>query len=326
MIVVERILVTGITGFIGTHLAQRLVNEGYDVYGITKPSVTKDMSKFNEFLKDVTVLSCDVSDYYSLYNELKGADADVIVHLAALSPVRDSFEKPFSYLRNNMDGTVDIAHAILNLPDFKRRRLIYASTAEVYGVQTSKLVKEDAPLNPTSPYAVTKAATDMYLRMMAKVYGMNTTVMRCTNSYGRKLDPSFFVEYLIVNMLKGNKVYIGAPDSMRDYMYIDDHVDAYVKAIQVEHASGEAFNFGAGAGLTNKVVAFKIADMLGYDRKNIILGKYPPGYPLRPIESDQPSINLDASKAKKVLGWSPKTDLDDGLKKTAEYWRKKLKL
>jgi nucleoside-diphosphate-sugar epimerase len=321
----ERILVTGITGFIGTHLAQRLVKEGYEVYGITKPSVTKDMSKFREFLEGVIVLSCDVSDYYSVYNELKGVDADTVVHLAALSPVRDSFEKPFSYERNNIEGTMDVVHAVLNLPDFKRRKLIYASTAEVYGEQESKLVKESEPLNPTSPYAVTKAATDMYLRMMSRVYGLNTTVMRCTNSYGRKLDTSFFVEYVVVNMLKGNKVYIGAPNSIRDYMYIDDHVDAYVKAIQIDHASGEAFNFGAGAGLVNKDVAFKIADMIGYDKKSIVLGKYPPGYPLRPIESDQPSINLDSAKAKKVFGWYPKTSLEDGLKKTIAYWKGKLK-
>lgn len=318
----KKILITGITGFIGTHLALKLKQEGYIVYGITKPSVTKNLAQFKEFLRDITVINCDVSDYYSTYNIISKINPDVVVHLAALSPVRDSFEKPFSYISTNIVGTTNIVQSLLKLQNTEEKKLIYASTAEVYGEQKSKFIKEDVALNPTSPYAITKAATDMYVRMASNIYGLNTTVMRCTNSYGRKFDISFFVEYLITTMLKKEKVYIGAPDSIRDYMYVDDHVNAYVQAIRLDHKSGEAFNFASQNEMTNKEVAFKIADGLNFDTRNIILGKYPPNYPLRPLESDQTFISLDITKAKRILKWKPQVSFKDGLNETIKYWKK----
>lgn len=321
----EKILITGITGFIGTHLARKLVDIGYEVYGITKPSVTRDIETFKDFLSNTDVKNCDIADYYSTNNVIKSINPDVIVHLAALSPVRDSFEKPFSYINTNIVGTTNIVQSILGLPDYKDKKLIYASTAEVYGEQRTKHTAEDVALTPTSPYAITKAATDMYVRMVSRVYGMDTTVMRSTNSYGRKFDKSFFVEYLITNMLSGKKVYIGAPDSIRDYMYVDDHVDAYVKAIQIKHESGEAFNFSAGIEMTNKETAFRIADLIGFNKNDIVLGKYPPGYPSRPLLSDQTFISLDSSKAKKVFGWESKIGFPEGIGKTIRYWTERTK-
>ena len=303
----KKVLITGITGFIGTHLALKLKQENYFVYGITKPSVTKNLAYFKEFLRDVKVINCDISDYYSINNVIKKVDPDIIIHLAALSPVRDSFEKPFSYISTNIVGTTNIVESMLKLEKHKEKKLIYASTAEVYGEQKVKPTQEEVQLNPTSPYAITKAATDMYVRMASNIYGLNTTVMRCTNSYGRKFDTSFFVEYLITTMLKKEKVYIGAPNSIRDYMYVDDHVNAYMQAIHIDHKSGEAFNFASQNEMTNKEVAFKIADELNFDTHNIILGKYPPNYPLRPLESDQTFISLDATKSKRILKWKPHT-------------------
>jgi len=122
-------------------------------------------------------------------------------------------------------------------------------------------------------------------------------------------------------MLKNQKVYVGAPNSIRDYMYVDDHVNAYLQAIHVNHKSGEAFNFATGNEMTNKEVALKIADTLNYDKRNIILGKYPPNYPLRPLESDQTFISLDTTKAKKILKWKPQVSFKEGLGKTVNYWK-----
>jgi nucleoside-diphosphate-sugar epimerase len=319
----KKVLITGVSGFIGSHLAQALSEKGYEVYGVLKFSTSRDKKSLDSFLKDTITLTCDIVDYQSVSNTLKTVDPDVVVHLAALSPVRDSFEKPLSYVRNNVEGTLNIAHSMLGLPDFKMRKLIYASTAEVYGIQKASPIKEDAPLNPTSPYSVTKAMTDQYLRMMTNVYGLNTTVMRCTNTYGRKLDSSFYIEYLVTTMLKGEKVYIGAPTSLRDYMYVTDHVNAYISAIEHFDIKGEAFNASLIEEISNKEVAYKIADMIGYDKKKIVLGKYPPNYPLRPLISDQPFILLDNKKIKEKFGWKPTVPLDKGLKMAIDYWKKK---
>ncbi|MDE1870215.1 MAG: GDP-mannose 4,6-dehydratase [Candidatus Micrarchaeota archaeon] len=321
----ERILVTGVTGFIGSHLVQELVKKKHEVYGILKPATNRNPILSKEFLNGAQLLTCDIGDYQSISNTLKMVEPDIVVHLAALSPVRESFEKPFTYVHNNIVGTMNIAYSMLELPDFKQRKLIYASTAEVYGMQKTSPIKEDAVLNPSSPYANTKAMTDVQLRMMSYVNGLNTTVMRCTNSYGRKIDTSFYVEYLVTTMLKDEKVYIGAPDSLRDYMYVSDHVNAYLKAIEHKEIKGEAFNAATRHIISNKDAAFQIADMIGFDKKKIALGTYPPNYPFRPIESDQPFIDLDTAKIAKHLGWKPEVKLEVGLKKTIEYWKGMLK-
>ena len=219
-------------GFIGSHLAQKLVNEKIEVYGVVRRVASRNMDVISNLLPDITLISGDVSDYVSIRNAVKTANPDVIFHLAALSPVRDSFERPFEYQQSNYIGTMNIAHSLLELQDPRTRKLIAASTAEVYGIQPNAPLKETLPLHPSSPYAVSKAAGDLYLQMMFNSFNLNGTIFRPTNSYGRKFDTSFMVEYLVTQMMKGQKVYIGSPDSVRDYMYVDDHVNGYVSSMK----------------------------------------------------------------------------------------------
>jgi dTDP-glucose 4,6-dehydratase len=319
----SKILITGVTGFIGSHLAFEL-GKTNEVYGAVRPCVSRDLKSLQPFLAGTTLVRCDITDAQSVTNCLQKVDPDVVIHLAALSPVRDSFETPMSYVRTNVDGTLHVAHGMLGLRNFKKKRLLYASTAEVYGIQKERQVSEESALNPSSPYANTKSMTDTYLRMMTSVYGLNTTVMRCINSYGRKFDPGFYVEYVITTMLRGEKVYVGAPDSTRAYMYVTDHVGAYMAALKHPEIRGEAFNATPGGEIMNKDLAFKIAAMIGFSEKKILVGKYPPNYPLRPLASDQPHIDLDATKIRAVLGWKPSVTLDEGLTRTIHYWRKRL--
>ncbi|MBI3987666.1 MAG: GDP-mannose 4,6-dehydratase [Lentisphaerae bacterium] len=319
----KTILITGVTGFIGSHLAAELGGQ-HRVVGLVRRCAHRPLEQLQPFLGKISLVEGDITDYPSTLALLRRVNPDIVVHLAALSPVRDSFDKPFAYVRTNVHGTLNIAHGLLELPGFRNKRLLYASTAEVYGIQKRQPIPEEAALLPSSPYAVTKSMTDEYLRMMTTVYGLNTTVMRCVNSYGRKLDPSFYVEYLIVSMLKGETLYIGAPDSLRDYMYVSDHTAAYRAAIAHPGVRGEAFNVALGEVLSNRELALRLADRLGYSRKKIKFGKYPPGYPRRPIQSDQPFIDLDARKIRKVLGWKPRVRLEDGLTRVLEYWEQRI--
>ena len=318
-----KVLVTGLLGFIGSHLAERLVDDGNEVYGLVRRVANRNFESVGRIARDITLISGDITDYSSTRNAIRTAKPDVVVHLAALSPVRDSFERPFEYQQANLVGTMNVAHAMLELPDPQTRKLVAASTAEVYGLQKEKPLKETLPLRPSSPYAVSKAAGDMYLQMMFHTFDLHGSVMRPANSYGRKFDNSFLIEYLVTQMLKGEEVYIGAPDSVRDYMYVDDHVNAYMLAIKKPKADGMVFNAGTGVGVTNKSLTELIADRLGYDRKKIRLGSYPPGYPFRPIISDQPYIVLDASKIKNTLGWSPTLVLSEGIDRVISYHRRK---
>ena len=317
-----KVLVTGILGFIGSNLAERLVDEGYEAYGVVRRVANRSFEVIKRILKDVTLVTGDIIDYVSIRNALKTVNPDVIVHLAALTPVRDSFERPFEYQQANFVGTMNVAYAILELPDPQTRRLIAASTAEVYGLQGKEPLKESLALKPTSPYAVSKAAADLYLQMMFHTYNLNCIIMRPANSYGRKFDNSFMIEYLVTQMLRGEKIYVGAPNSVRDYMYVDDHVNAYFLAMKSTKAKGQVYNIGTGVGTSNKELVEMIAEKIGYDRKRIVFGLYPPGYPYRPPISDQPYIVLDSNKIKKELDWAPTVSLSEGLDKVISYFKK----
>jgi dTDP-glucose 4,6-dehydratase len=269
-------------------------------------------------------VTCDLTNYASVSSAVKSLDPQLVFHLAALSPVRYSFEHPFQYQETNLIGTINIAHSILEMPDPKSRRLIAASTAEVYGIQEKKPFKETLPLNPTSPYAVSKAAMDMYLRMASSAYSLNCTIMRPTNSYGRKFETGFIVEYLITTMLKGARAYVGAPDSVRDYLHVNDHVNAYMLVAEKETSPGEVYNVGSGSGISNRDLTLLIAKIIGHDEEKITFGSYPRGYPMRPRPGEQPYIVLDSSKITNELGWRAAIDLASGIKDTIEYWKTRL--
>lgn len=316
-----KVLTTGILGFIGSHLAEKLVDEGCEVYGVVRRVANRSLEVIKKILKDITLITGDITDYMSIRNALKTANPDIIVHLAALTPVRDSFERPFEYQQANLLGTMNVAHAMLELPDLQTRKLVAASTAEVYGLQEREPLKEALTLRPTSPYAVSKAAADLYLQMMFHTYSLNGTVLRPANTYGRKFDTSFIIEYLVTEMLKGEKVYIGAPNSVRDYMYVDDHVNAYLLAIKNAKPKCQVYNGGTGVCTSNKELAEMIAEKIGYDKKRIVFGSYPPGYLYRPPISDQPFIVLESSKIKKELNWAPKVPLSEGIAKVISYFK-----
>jgi len=319
----QKVLITGVTGFIGGELAHRLINK-CEVHGAVKQCRSRNMSSLKDIKEKIILHYIDITDYMSVENLIRQIKPDKILHLAALSPVRNSFEHPLDYCRVNAIGTVNIAHSILTLSDFKKRRLVIASTAEVYGLQPqTKPFSEDLPLHPTSPYACAKAYADMYIRMMNNVYDFNGVILRCANTYGRKYDKSFLIEYLIDKMLNSEDIYLGAPNSVRDYMYMDDHVNAYILAMEKPQAKGKVFNAGTGVGIKNADLALKLAGIIGYDKGKIHLGEYPPGYSNRPLASDQPYLVLNASKIKKMLGWPEPIPLEDGLRKAVDYWASK---
>lgn len=315
---------TGILGFIGSHLAEKLVSEGYEVYGMVRRVASRNMAVIGNIIKDITLISGDINDYVSVRNGMKTANPDIVFHLAALSPVRDSFERPFEYQQTNLTGTMNVAHSLLELPDPKNRKILAASTAEVYGIQKNVSLREALQLHPSSPYAVSKAAADLYLQMMFNSYDLHGTVFRPTNSYGRKFDTSFIIEYLVTQMLKNETVYVGAPESIRDYMYVHDHINAYIMAMQNVKADRQVFNAGTGVGVTNRGLTELIAEKIGYDIRRVKFGAYPPGYPYRPTISDQPYLVLDAANIKMALNWAPKFTLDRGLDKVISYYREKL--
>jgi len=313
------ILITGVTGFIGSNLAIKLIEEGYNVYGLVRHTAVREMESLKPVLDKIRFIEGDLITYHSASAAVKATQPQFVLHLGALTPVRLSFENPFPYLSTNLEGTVNVVHAILEKAP--KARLIYASTAEVYGWQeTQEPIKESAPLNPASPYAVSKEAADQYVRMAMKVYNLKVTILRPINTYGRRGEKGFMVEYLISSMLRSKTCYIGTPSSVRDYMFIDDHVNAYMLAMESKEAIGEVFNVSPGNPITNRDLAVIIAEITGFEGK-IIYESYPPGYSQRPAMLDPDYLVLDNTKIRSVLGWKPSVTLKEGLMRTVKMWK-----
>lgn len=312
------VLITGITGFIGSNLAIKLIEESYNVYGLIRHASKRELESLEPVLDKIRLIEGDLTAYHSVSTATEAAQPQFVLHIGALTPVRSSFENPFPYISTNFEGTVNVVHAVLEKAP--KTRLIYASTAEVYGWQEKREpIKETAPLNPASPYAVSKEAADQYVRMAIKVYGLRATILRPINTYGRRVS-GFLVEYLINSMLKGENCYVGAPNSIRDYMFISDHINAYRLAMESEKALGEVFNVSPGNPVTNKELAEIVKEITGF-KGNIVYGSYPPGYPQRPVRWDPQYLVLDNTKIQNVLGWKPTVTLREGLKKTVEMWK-----
>jgi nucleoside-diphosphate-sugar epimerase len=314
------VLVTGCTGFIGSNLTQRLVDEGHNVYGLVRHASRRDLKPLDPVLDRMHLIEGDLTQYHSVGSAISTAKPQFIFHLGALTPVRLSFEYPFTYLSTNVNGTVNLVHAISeNCP---KARLIFASTAEVYGWQKRrKPFREDSPLNPASPYAVSKEAADSYIKMAMKVYGLRATILRPNNTYGRKGERNFFTEYLVSTMLSGKTCHVGAPDSVRDYMFVDDHVNAYILSMKSDRAIGKVFNVSPGNPITNRELTETVSGLLGFTGE-IVYESYPPGYPQRPAIWDPDYLVLDSSKIRKILDWHPSVSLKEGLARTIDTWRK----
>jgi len=297
-----RYLITGITGFIGQELKKKI--DG-DIYGLVRWTHKKEKHE------GYVPLYANLRDYGDVVKIVKNVQPDIVVNLAAITPVSLSFEKPFEYQETNYIGGI-------NLVEANRRHnhnlslFVQASTPEVYGIQNEFPIKETAKMNPNSPYAVSKAALDLYLMMLYRAYDFPVVFSRHANTYGRKDQTHFVIESIVTQMIKGNEIYLGDKEPVRDFLYVDDTVDFYLHLIK-NGMPGEIYNAGWGEGYSIKEVvdlAKKLFDWNGKVYWNTI--------PHRAGEI--PKLVLDASKAENQLGWKPKIALDEGLRKVYNYW------
>lgn len=169
---------------------------------------------------------------------------------------------------------------------------------------------------PNSPYAIAKVAGDLYLRYMHMAYNFPYTTLRPFNTYSRRDNSHFFMERTITQMLSGGKVLLGDPTTIRDWLYVEDHVDGYLKALGSKKAIRQEIQLCTGKGYTTKETAEVIARLVGY-KGEITWNSTPP----RPL--DARILIGDYSKAKKLLGWEPHYSLEQGLRKTIDYWKKR---
>ena len=309
-----RILVTGATGFVGSRLLERLAEMGgHDLYSMQRYVTGRYVLGADQGVK---VVFCDLRDQFAVRGAIREVQPEAVFHLAAISPVSYSYDHPNEVIDANLSGTVNLAEACLReVPHFKH--FLFASTSETFG-NGPVPKREDTPQAPNSPYSVSKHAAEKYVLYMWDAYKFPVTVLRPFNTYGRRDNTHFLVERMLVQMLRGDTVKLGDPTPERDLLYIDDHVDAYLTCLANPQASvGQTFNFCTGEKLTVRAVAEKMRAITGF--KGQILWDTIPRRPL-----DIQVLYGDSAKAKSVLGWDAKVSLDDGLRRTADFWRKKL--
>ena len=307
-----KVLVTGATGFIGSHLVPRLVEQGYDVYTLERYVTGRYVLGQRREIK--TVFG-DLREHFAVRRIIREVQPDIVIHLAAISPVAYSYDHPYEVIETNFLATVNLAESCLReVPHFKQ--FLFASTSETYGNGPNPKT-EETPQNPNSPYAVSKLACEKYLLYMRDAYDFPVTILRNFNTYGRKDNTHFVVERIIVQMLQGGAVKLGDPTPVRDFEYVEDHVSSYLTCLDNPKAIGEVFNFCTGRGVSIKQLAELIAELT--DFKGEIVWNAIPARPL-----DIKELVGDYSKAKRILGWYPKFSLEEGLKLTIDFWRRRI--
>lgn len=300
------IFITGIGGFVGSHLARSLVASGHEVGGLLLPD--ESTKSLTPVLQELRLFRGNILQNEQLKTVFANFQPEMLFHLAALAPVSPSLVDPQSYHRVNYEGTVRVAESAQELESLQL--FVFPSSSEVYGVQSvQSSFREDKPLQPTNPYSTSKLAAENYLQKLEHSDGFHAAILRFCNTYGRKFD-SYVVEYFIMQVLAGKPLMVKTPNAFRDFLYIDDHVAAYNALLETRKPG--IYNIGTGKPISIQQLAEKIVYLL--DSSSEIVTNRIPGNVGRPSDY----LSLDSTKARNVLGWIAKIPLDEGIRLTAE--------
>lgn len=305
-----RIFVTGATGLLGGHFVRRLVEGRHDVVALVRDS-RGYTPNYDECRNKVTEIRGDLSDFRTIERALFEYRIDTVVHLAAQTQVRVSDGSPFTTFESNIRGTYTVLEACRSYGQLNR--VVIASSDKSYGGQECPYV-ETQPVGGEYPYDVSKSCGDMIARSYFKTYQLPVVTVRCCNLYGpgdlnwQRIIPAtcrfvFKEEPLVLR---------GGGKMKRDYLYVDDAVQAYMNCILAPGIDGEAFNFGSGKPTEINEIVTRILNSCDCDREPEIHPDH---------EKEIKHQWMDSTKAKEVLGWEPLTTLAKGLETTVEWYR-----
>jgi UDP-glucose 4-epimerase len=300
-----RFLVTGAAGFLGSALANRLAREGNSVRGLDDLS-TGDP---NVLSPEVQFTRGDVNDRPKLWTQLQ--DIDCVYHLAARVSVSESMLYPREYNQVNVSGTVTIMEA---MRDVGVRRVVFISSGAIYGEQLEQPLKESAPVLPRSPYAVSKLAAEYYVRTIGLLWGIETVCLRVFNAYGPRQHIPPVHAPVIPNLLRqanlnGTIVVHGDGTQTRDYVYVDDVVNAMVAAATAPEINQMIINIGSGRDTSVRELVRMVLE---------ITGKHPEVVFNPRTERGPNRMCADLTLAREKLGYQPTTPLEIGLGLTQE--------
>jgi len=314
MIKNQNVLITGGAGFIGSHLFERLIENDNFVLILDNFSspysenekIFSEITKNYEIDKDYILLKGDLVDNLVLTNI--NYDIDFIFHLAAIPGVRYSIKNAAEVTNSNIISTVNIFENALNK---NIKKVVFASSSSIYGNPLYTPVDEEHPKNPISPYAVSKLCCEMYADYYFREYNLPVTSLRFYTVYGPRGRPDMAIRIFFTNILHNDPIRIfGSGDQIRDFTFISDIIDGLILAAEKNQSSGQMFNLGCSNPISINNLVDKIYQIAGKS-KNI---QY--------IEKQKGDVKVTHSKiekAKEMLQFKPKVNIDDGLKKTYDW-------
>ncbi len=306
-------VITGAGGFVGSHLVERLLEGGARVRCFVHYNSRNDDGLLSQLPADkraaVEVVAGDLKDPFAVSRAIKGAD--VIFHLAALIAIPYSYLHPRDVAETNIMGTLSVLQAAL---DHGVARVIHTSSSEVYGSARYVPINEEHPLQGQSPYSASKIGADKIVESFHASYGLPVATIRPFNIFGPRQSARAVIPTIITQALKCGRVFLGALETTRDFTFVSDTIEAYLKIAACDQAVGEVFNVGSGFEVSIAQTVQKVAQIIGQD-----IQVNQEERRMRPSGSEVQRLWADSGKAKKIFGWRPQLTFEQGLKRTIDW-------
>ena len=305
-----KILITGADGFIGSHLTESLVRQGYDVRAFVYYNSLNSWGWLDECSSDLRgqfeVFTGDIRDSYGVKEAMKGCD--VVFHLAALIAIPFSYHSPDTYVDTNVKGTLNVLQAARELNVVK---VIHTSTSEVYGTAQFVPISEQHPLQGQSPYSATKIAADQLAYSFYTSFDLPVVTVRPFNTYGPRQSARAVIPTIITQILNGsNQIKLGSISPTRDFSYVKDTVDGFIAALKAKNGLGEVINLGSNFEVSIGDTVELIAEVM-----NTKIQINCDEVRLRPKNSEVERLWADNAKASQLFDWQPNYHGLEGFKR-----------
>ncbi|GBE04763.1 MAG TPA: SDR family NAD(P)-dependent oxidoreductase [Nitrospirae bacterium] len=312
----KKVLVTGADGFIGSHLVERLIEEGCKVKAFVFYNSFNSWGWLDtispELLEKIEIFPGDIRDPNGVRTALK--DVNVVFNLAALIAIPFSYHSPDAYIDTNIKGSINILQAC---KDYDIDRIIFTSTSEVYGTARYVPIDESHPLQGQSPYSATKIGADKIAESFHKSFGLPVVIARPFNTYGPRQSARAIIPTIITQLLSGEKeIKLGSLRPTRDFNYVKDICEGIVSLAKCEEAIGREINICSNKEISIGELAQMLINMIKPDAKVVS-----DEIRVRPEESEVERLMGENSLIRKLTGWQPDYTLKQGLEETIEWFK-----
>lgn len=309
----SHVLVTGAGGFIGSHLVEALLAQGAQVRAFLRYNSATSKRNLDllpsELQRRIEAYFGDLRDGKAVRGACEGMEC--VFHLGAIISIPYSYAHPQEAVAVNVLGTLNV---LTGAREAGVRRVVHASSSEVYGTAQYVPMDEQHPLKAQSPYAATKIAADALAYSFHSAYNLPLVIVRPFNTYGPRQSARAVIPAIITQALAGNTVKLGALHPTRDFTYVTDTVDGFIKAAESQDAMGQVLNLGVGEAVSIGEVAQRIIALVGKPVELVADEAR-----LRPAPSEVRQLISNNTRAKTLLGWSPQVPLTEGLQRTIQW-------